>query len=516
MLNDSYLYGISLTLTALRTDEIIRNRQDIACLVIEQYNQLPSLIFKWAVRPTQLTLLKTVSSFGINDFTDKIVVFKNWWPFSRKVKRERKQPPPVNNVFSSLERVYTPVNQLQLGMYITELDRPWLDTPFLFQGFELKTPGEIRVVREICDYVFIDTTKKKIRKGMVAEQKQNNIHNVLAYGSPPPKVSTFEKEILQTEKIYKSTRILVADVMEKVARGGGIDSKLAKEAVAECVNRVMRSPDAMLWISQLKNKDEYTAQHSMNVCVLAIVLGRQINLSEKDLNIIGLCGMLHDMGKMLIPLNILNKPGKLELEEMEIVQTHTTLGSELLKSSDSMHPSAIQVALNHHERLDGKGYCRHLSEPAISYFTRMVAIADVYDAMTSDRVYQKGRTSLDATSTLFSVAGAQLDPTLVVKFVESIGVYPPGSLVELTNGIVAIVIEVNEKTKLRPRIITILDEEKKPAPEQYIDLSKMIRDKQGNILTIKGMIRAEDCNIDLCKYYENITLQDGFTKKKST
>ena len=175
-----------------------------------------------------------------------------------------------------------------------------------------------------------------------------------------------------------------------------------------------------------------------------------------------------------------------------------------------MHPSAIEVALNHHERLDGKGYCRRINQSAISTFTRMVSIADVYDAMTSDRVYQTGRTHLDTTNTLFSIADSHLDPKLVVKFIESIGVYPPGCLVELTNGVVALVIEVNEKTKLRPKIITILDEEKKYAPEQFIDLSKMVRDKQGNIYTIKGIIRAEDCNIDLGKYYQKIILQNRF------
>ena len=438
--------------------------------------------------------------------------FKNWWPFTGNRKKKKR---PVINDYQSLDKVYTPVNQLAIGMYVVELDRPWLDTPFLFQGFEIKTEEELRAVRDICDYVYIDTTKRKKAKADDVEQSQVNIYSVLGYGSPPAKLSTFEKEIAHTGNVYENTRILVADFMEKIAIGGEIDSKLAKEAVAECVNSVLHSPDAMLWLSQLKNRDEYTAQHSMNVCVLAIILGRHINLSEKNLNIVGLCGMMHDMGKMLIPLDILNKPGKLEREEMAIMQTHSTLGSELLRSSDNMHPSAIEVAFNHHERLDGKGYCRQISKSSISHFTRMVAIVDMYDAMTSDRVYQKGRTHLETTNAMISVAGSHLDPVLVVKFIESIGVYPPGCLVELTNGIVAVVIEVNEKTKLRPKIITILDEEKNPAPEQVIDLSKMIRDKQGNIYTIRGVIRAEDCNIDLGRYYQKIILKNGFSVKKN-
>ena len=436
--------------------------------------------------------------------------FLNWWPFNRKTKKSQKKI----DEHCPFDRVYTQVNQLTIGMYIVELDRPWLETPFLFQGFELKTEEDLRAVRDHCDYVYIDTTKRKNARKEDYGQARSKVQNILDYGTPPARLSTFEKEIIQTEKAYKNTRTLVADFMEKIAMGGGIDSKLAKEAVAECVHSVLHSPDAMLWLTQLKNKDEYTAQHSMNVCVLAVILGRHINLSEKELNIAGLCGMMHDMGKMLIPLEILNKPGKLEFEEMEVMQTHTTLGSELLKSSNDMHPLAIEVALNHHERLDGKGYCRQIKHTAISHYTRMVAVVDMYDAMTSDRVYQKGKTHLDTTNTMLSVAGSHLDQGLVVKFIESIGVYPPGCLVELTNGMVAMVIEVNEKTKLRPKIITILDEEKNFTQEHIIDLSGMGTDKQGNVYTIKNVIRAGDCNIELDHYYQNIILQNGFAVKK--
>ncbi len=432
--------------------------------------------------------------------------FKSWW--SAKPKKKIRQ---VANERYSVDKVYTQVSHLEIGMYVTELDRPWLDTPFLFQGFELKTEEDIQAVRDNCDYVYIDSTKRKKVIIPDDEQGQTNIHSVFGHGLPPAKLSIFEKEISKTEKVYENSRVLVANFMEKIAGGGGIDSKLAKEAVAECVNSVLHSPDAMLWITQLKNKDEYTAQHSMNVCVLSIVLGRQINLSEKNLNIVGLCGMMHDMGKILIPLEVLNKPGKLGLEEMEIMKTHTTLGCELLKSSDDMHPSAIQVAFNHHEQLDGKGYCRHIKQTGISHFARMVAIADMYDAMTSDRVYQKGRTHLEATNAMISLTGSHLDPTLVVKFIESIGVYPPGCLVELTNGAIAMVIEINEKTKLRPKIITLLDEEKNPIPEQVIDLSKLSRDKRGNVYTIKGIIKAEDYNIDLGKYYQKFILKNSFS-----
>jgi HD-GYP domain-containing protein (c-di-GMP phosphodiesterase class II) len=434
--------------------------------------------------------------------------FKDWRFFLTKKKQKKAE----KNPYESLEKVFTPVNFLAVGMYVTELDRPWLESPFPFQGFELKTEETVQAVKDVCEFVYIDLSRTKKVVSPVIKRVHAPIvyQNILDYGAPPRKLSVFEKEIVNTEKVYESTSAIVSDFMEKIVKGGGIDTTLAKLAVSECVNSVLQSPDAALWLTQLKHKDEYTAQHSLNVCVLSIVLGRHLNLPEPQLNVVGLCGMMHDMGKMLVPLHILNKPGKLEEEELEIMQSHTTLGYELLRSSDGMHVNAIDVAYSHHERLDGTGYPRRIKPVHLSECARIVAIADMYDAITSDRVYQKGRTHLEATHIMSNMAGAHLDKMLLIKFIESIGIYPPGCLVQMTNGAVAIVVEVNEKMKLRPKIIIILDEEKNPVPEAVIDLSTMITDQRGDIYTIRSIVRAEDWNIDSAKYYQGGVLQKGF------
>ncbi|MGZ8163038.1 MAG: HD-GYP domain-containing protein [Methylobacter sp.] len=437
--------------------------------------------------------------------------FKNWWPFGREKKRRSSR-----TLYSSSTKVYTPVSQLTIGMYVVELDRPWLETSFPFQGFELKTKAEVQAVREICEYVYIDLTKHSKGAVAVTKQKQDTIHDFLRFGPPPQRLSLFEKEIARAAEVYEATEVVVTDLMEKIAKGGDIDSKLVREAVASCINSVLHSPDAMLWMTQLKNRDKYTAQHSLNVCILSIVLGRHLNLSEIALHNVGLCGMMHDMGKMLIPLEILNKPGQLDPDEMQIMQAHTTLGYELLKSSQDMYPGAIDVALIHHERLDGKGYPRQIPPGSISYFAKIVSIVDIYDAITSDRVYQKGRTHLEATNILTNISGSQLDPMLVIKFIESLGVYPPGCIVAMTNGSIGIVVEVNEKIKLRPKIIILLDEDKNPVQEEkVIDLSKMVTDRTGVFYTIKGIVKAEDWNIDSSKYYEKSVLQNSFARSKT-
>jgi hypothetical protein len=196
------------------------------------------------------------------------------------------------------------------------------------------------------------------------------------------------------------------------------------------------------------------------------------------------------------------------------MRSHAALGYELLKSSDQMYPGAIDTAYSHHETLDGKGYPRQIGERGISLFTRMVTIVDMYDAITSDRVYQKGRTHLEATNILANMAGSQLDERLVIKFIECLGVYPPGSIVMMTNGYIAIVVEVNELQKLRPKVIMLLDAQKQRIPERIVNLADMLLDEHGKVLTIKGIVKAQDYNIDIKKYYQQGVLQKGFANDK--
>lgn len=441
----------------------------------------------------------------------KFMAFKDWFCFWGKRKKKKQLE---DNRFSVPERVYTPISMLSIGMYVIELDRSWLETSFFFQGFEIKTLADIQKLEETCSYVYIDTTKLKKRKPVIIDSSKGDIKSSASYPSPPKKLSHFEDEIRRADEVYHSTEGLVFDFMDRITRGEGIDTKLAKQAVAECVNSIMHSPDASLWLTQLKNKDIYTAQHSLNVCILSIVLGRHISLSEASLNNVGLCGLMHDVGKMLVPLTILNKPGKLDDDELMIMQSHTTLGHELLKSSPNMNVGAIDVALSHHERLDGRGYPRQIGNIDLSLFTKIVTVADIYDAMTSDRVYQKGRTHIEATKVMYDLMGQHLDETLVIKFIESLGVYPPGCFVGLTTGAVALVIESNDQFKLRPKIMLILDEDENPVPEKIIDLSLLPEDRLGNVYTIRGIVKAHDYNIDPAKYYQEGILQRGFVMGK--
>ncbi len=410
---------------------------------------------------------------------------------------------------SQLVKVKVAVEKLMLGQYVTELDRPWLESPFLFQGFFLTTDKHISLVQELCQYVYVDTTRIIEKETeFLQEDKRKNI----VYPPPPKKTSTFFKEITQSDKIFSKTLQLIKGFLKNIEVNKNLDIDEAKKAVDQVVYSVIKTPDALMWLTQLKKKDEYTSQHSMNVCVLSVALGRYIGLAENELKELGLCGMLHDMGKMLIPDKVLNKPGKLEGKEIKIMKYHTVLGLKILKKSKGRVPlSVINVAYSHHERVDGKGYPRGIGQDKISRPTRIVAIADMYDALTSDRVYRKGCSHLEAIDIMAKMSGKHLDYALVLKFIECLSIYPPGSIVELTNNEIAIVVEVNQDEKLRPKIILLLGSDKQPRSEKVIDLAQRDKDIGGEMYTIRRTVRAVDYDIDIMKFYNRGVLQKGFS-----
>jgi HD-GYP domain-containing protein (c-di-GMP phosphodiesterase class II) len=400
---------------------------------------------------------------------------------------------------SSIVPVKIDVHELEVGMYVCQLDKPWLESSFLFQGFELKNQVDIDAVRKECQFVYIDVEKQSVdHKHDLKPTPYLTTATLEKKHTSPPKAA-FIQEIDEASHIYGKTSDLVRSFMEDVQLGRAINVAVAKKAVAECVDSVIRLPDALLWMTQLKRKDIYTAQHSMNVCILSIALGKHLKLSVQELNNLGLCGMMHDMGKMNVPLEILNKPGRLDDKELIIMQNHALYGGKLLMTSKDIFPGAIDVALSHHERLDGAGYPYHLTDTQITPYSRMVTIADVYDAISSDRVYQKGRTHLESINIMTKMCGTHLDNRLTYKFIECIGIYPPGNLVELNSGEVAIVVEVNPEHKLKPKILLILDEHKQRRPLQLVDLFLEGGMTTGD-RTIKNIIRPELYHIDLNEF----------------
>lgn len=399
------------------------------------------------------------------------------------------------NIFGSDNKRYarenlvkTPVGQLEIGMFVAELDRPWLGTPFLLQGFAIRSKSQIRTLKDHCHHVYvlkagvphqgpgvlvpkIEPPPKRntgtLLPGVRPHAKRTVVRSRPAYEAQKP--VRLEHEVAR--RVLDAGRVNVKSLLRSAQMGQMLDTALAEATVDACVHSILRNPEAMLWMSRIKNQNEYTAEHCLNVCVLAIAFGRHLHMTEEELQLLGLCGLLHDVGKMRIPTEILDKPGKLTEEEFEVMKQHTVIGHELLKKQeDGLHHLVLDVALNHHERPDGIGYPRGLGEREIAEFARIISVVDSYDAITSNRCYSGEQPSADAQKIIFENRGTQFDEEVALQFIKAIGPYPPGTLVELRNGMVGIVLAGKLKFRHLPTVLLLRDENKQPIEERTVEL----------------------------------------------
>lgn len=420
----------------------------------------------------------------------------------------------------NLHKIQVPVQQVTIGMFVSDLDRPWLDTPFPVQGFEITSPEDIQLISDICEFVFIDVKKSKLNQHRKNHQtipisgKRKNIFK--RFFSRPDSNSltgsnhslhyedkySVEEELENAGKAYRNTKQTVNEILASFKVGRDIDINQAREVVNECVESIFNNKDSLLWFTLIKNRDLYTSEHCLNVAILSIAFGRHLGHSEETLRVIGLCGLLHDIGKVKIPLEVLNKEGTFTQEEFEIMKQHPGHGRDYLMKQDGIIPEAIDVTYGHHEKIDGSGYPLGLKGSQIPYFAKLVAITDAYDAITSDRSYQNARSTLQAQKILYEAAGSHFDEDLIKGFIQWLGIYPPGSIVEMSNGQAGIVLSVNPKAKLKPRVVLLTDEAKKPQPQRIVDLSKIDLDRQGNEYKIKTSHPNNTFGIDLKEYQQ--------------
>lgn len=434
--------------------------------------------------------------------------------------------------YKNIEKLKVDASKLEEGMYVCELDRPWEDSPFVFQGFLLRNARDVATVAENCEWVYIDVVRSihmdpKKRRALDSARRGGGVHSFSTVtvdksgASRKPLFSRFGKifgsgrrkgkggsGFTEALKPAVETRIqtdnLVKTMMSDIRMGKSIDTRAAKEAVASCVDNVMMNRDAALLLTRLRNKDEYTSEHSLNVAIISIAFGRHMGMNRAQLNEVGLCGLMHDMGKMLTPDEVLNKPGRLTDDEMDIMKRHPADGKEILLATQDVMDHVIDTAWGHHERLNGSGYPRGVDAADIPLYTRMVTIADVFDAITGDRVYRKGETAEKALSIIHRESGKFYDESLVIKFIENIGTYPLGTIVELHNGEIGIVVENSPTHRLRPKVKLLLTEARKRRLEpRIVDLSKPDRDEQNKPYMIKTSHMPGSFRIDLSQHVKS-------------
>jgi putative nucleotidyltransferase with HDIG domain len=349
-----------------------------------------------------------------------------------------------------------PVNQLTLGMHLQAFCGAWLDHPFWRTKFVLVDPNDLVLIRESSiTEVWIDAAKGKD----IAPQDASVCTEILTaeeIPAEPPVVqnkTAFADEVKKAGQIVNKGKEAVLSMFQEARMGKAIEAEAAAPLVEEISNSVMRNPGALISLARLKTADDYTYMHSVAVCALMIALARQLGLDEQETREAGMAGLLHDLGKAMIPMDVLNKPGKLTDEEFAVVKTHPEEGHKLLLQGKGISEITRDVCLHHHEKIDGSGYPKGLNSDSMSLYAKMGAVCDVYDAITSNRPYKAGWDPAESIKRMAEWKG-HFDPAVFQAFVKSLGIYPIGSLVRLESGKLAIVVEQGEKSLLSPKVKT--------------------------------------------------------------
>lgn len=374
------------------------------------------------------------------------------------------------------------VSQLTLGMHVHEFCGSWMDHPFWREDFIVKTDDELRQIQH-CNIkeVWIDIKKgvdvAGVTKQETEAQVDDKLEQIAKPEAPPPRVSMAD-EVKRAAKICAKSKEAVVSMFQEARMGKAVDHEAAGALVDEISNSVMRNPGALISLARLRSADDYTYMHSVAVCALMVALARQLALDDKQTRDAGMAGLLHDLGKALMPMEVLNKPGKLTDEEFRIIKGHPVEGHRLLVEGGGAGEVPLDVCLHHHEKVDGSGYPKGLKGDEISLFAKMGAVCDVYDAITSNRPYKEGWDPAESIRKMTEWSKGHFDERVFQAFVKSIGIYPTGSLVKLASGRLGVVIEQSQKSLLAPQVKVFFSTKSKAyIPPEVIDLSKQGAEK---------------------------------------
>ncbi|HUW26456.1 MAG TPA: HD-GYP domain-containing protein [Gallionella sp.] len=370
------------------------------------------------------------------------------------------------------------VEQLRLGMHIHELCGSWMDHPFWRGAFLLEDPKDLQTILSTgIREVWIDDAKGLgVKGGKDEEEASAKIEAILMEAGKtvetPSRVETYE-EAVRAIKICAESKQAVTSMFKEARMGKALNADDALPVVEEISSSVMRNPGALIGLARLKNQDEYTYMHSVAVCALMVSLARQLKLDDEQIRMVGLAGLLHDVGKMMIPLGILNKPGKLTNTEFETIKSHPAEGHKMLLAGSGINDVVLDVCLHHHEKVDGSGYPERLADAQISLFAKMGAVCDVYDAITSNRPYKDGWEPAEALRKMAEWSEGHFDVVIFHAFVKAVGIYPMGSLVRLKSDRLGVVIEQTDKSLLVPVVKVFFSiKSNGRIPPEILDLSK--------------------------------------------
>lgn len=368
-----------------------------------------------------------------------------------------------------------PVGMLRYGLYVAELDRPWREVPVMFQGFEIRTEDELKVLRQHCNFAYIEAARSRedayaaleveIREpGAEGSAKPGQTDIAAVFGSARQPEKRLFAERLQSAAAGRAQALDYLDQALRDARlGRTLNSRYARAVVEDMTAQVTGNASAMMWLTNLKSKDEYSTVHSLNVCVLTLAFGLCLGLRNQQLEDIGLGALLHDVGKVKQPPELLRKKSPLNADDWEWVRRHPDEGCAVLSNSNDLPREVLDIVQMHHERIDGQGFPRGLKGEEIPYHARIVGLVNLYDSLTTERPYRPGRTADEVLQELYAERDKTFGAELVQEFIQCIGVYPIGSLVELDNGALGVVVGSTPTSRLKPTVLLVCT----PSGEYY-------------------------------------------------
>ena len=396
-----------------------------------------------------------------------------------------------------IKQVKVDVNELTIGMFVSGLDRPWTQTPFPLQGFYIRDLEEIKELKIHCNHVYIDVvkgsppvktrlrklTKPSSRRPLRAEKgaRVTNLSPLRVRRDVYVDVEPIENEIGQAKALHQQVYRAVGTVLSQInVDHHQVPIKETKRAASAMVDSVLRSPDAFTWLSRVKEKDEYTYGHAVRSAVWAILFGRHIGLPKPELDVLAMGVLLKDIGKTKLPRNIIEKSSRTAVEQ-DAYEKFVDYGVEILRKLPDVKPRVTSVIKTHCERVNGSGFPAHLRGDKIPLLGKIAGVVTYYDETTNPRNSNPLSPS-KAVSHLYEVRGIEFQEDLVVEFIRAIGLYPTGTLVELSTGEVGVVVEQNFERRLKPKIMVVLDAVKEPLLDPIlVDLALDERDKQAKL-----------------------------------
>lgn len=419
-----------------------------------------------------------------------------------------------------MSKVKLDVDKVIIGMYVCELDRPWNETVFLFQGFRITNDQEIKQLQNTCEFVFVDEEKSSVdiasnlivlhpkEKITKTKKKPEPLSNIQVKHKPHQE--KFEKEFPIAKSLHQDSVKKMHKIFDDLRVGTALDALTVKSTVQAMTSSILRNPDALKLMCVLEERDNNAVTHALHVCILTLAFAYYLGLQKDMIQQLGIGALLHDIGETKLPQGLFWKSVPFTQEEKKEVYKHTEYGVEIIKGVPGLNPVVLDIVRDHHERLNCSGFPNQSGGDEISYNAMLVSIVDVYDSVTMGYEGKPVISCTDALKSMYDWRNELFQAELVEHFIQCLGIYPIGSVVKLNSGEIGIVVTFDDCSRLAPRIMLLLDKDCNyyPVP-RMLDLSQFRDEDEKLLYEVQKVVNPEDYNIDIKQHI----LQDLYNTK---